>query len=58
MKKNSLYLKIIFLAGFLGILHHYVTKNKLNSPKPADVLLVGTSDDYPPYTFTDRKSVV
>ncbi len=57
MKKINI-LFSIFLFGVCATGVYWITKKSSPPVLPDDILLVGTSDDYPPYTFNKNGEIV
>ena len=58
MKKRVLVVSIVMVALFLVGARFLIKKNTLAPQLAENVLVVGTSDDYPPYTFSQDGQVV
>ncbi len=58
MKKRVLVISVVMVALFLVGARFLIKKNTLALQLAENVLVVGTSDDYPPYTFSQNGQVV
>ena len=58
MKKRVLVVSVVMVALFLVAARYMIKKNSLAPTFTENVLVVGTSDDYPPYTFSQNGQVV
>ena len=58
MKKRILVISVVLVALFLVAAKFMIKKNTLAPSLTENVLIVGTSDDYPPYTFSQNGQVV
>lgn len=58
MKKRVLAISAVMVALFLVAARYMIKKNTLAPSLTENVLVVGTSDDYPPYTFSQDGQVV
>jgi len=58
MKKRVLVVSVVMVAMFLIVAKFMIKKNTLAPTLTENVLVVGTSDDYPPYTFSHNGQVV
>ena len=58
MKKRVLIICLVITALFLIAAKVMIQKNTLSPSLTENVLVVGTSDDYPPYTFSQNGEVV
>jgi ABC-type amino acid transport substrate-binding protein len=58
MKKSILVVGIVLVVGFLIAAKYMVKKNTLAPSLTENLLVVGTSDDYPPFTFSQNGELV
>ena len=58
MKKRVIIVGVVMVALFVVCARYMIKKNSLAPQTVENVLMVGTSDDYPPYTFSQNGQVV
>ncbi len=58
LMKNKILITLTAVAMCTLLVQHLVKKESLTAPTTGNVLLVGTSDDYPPYTFNKDGEIV
>lgn len=58
MNKRIFVFGVALALAFLVCAHYMIKKNTLSPQLTENILVVGTSDDYPPYTFSQNGQVV
>ncbi len=58
MKRIKITISIVVFCAFAWATYKLIKKNALTVTPPTTTLIVGTSDDYPPYTFNKDGQIV